>query len=112
MVSEFDALDPDAGLPACTAPVGQKPPLQKMEQKLALFAAAHALDFLGDIEDVGVLQPARAQERRLLARLGVDVSLVEVAHGHTVHYKGVTHRTLENRSGDAQSSIYERTSPL
>jgi hypothetical protein len=65
VLRQFDALDPDAALPACAPQARLKLPRQKIQQKNfqaadehALFAAAHAFDVLGDIQDVGVVQPA------------------------------------------------------
>ncbi len=50
--------------------------------ELALFRPADALDFLGDVLDVGFAGPAGAQQRRLLLAPGVEVPLVEALCRH------------------------------
>jgi len=45
--------------------------------EFAFFASAHALDFLGDIDEVGLGKLAGAQKRRLLMAPGVEIPIVE-----------------------------------
>ena len=74
MIGEAIALDADTGFPPRAALVRLIAPFQEMKQEngqaadqLPLFGLAHALDFLGDVFDVGLAEFARTQKLRLLA---------------------------------------------
>jgi hypothetical protein len=84
VVSEPVALDADARFPGWPTLFRLIPPFQQMQQedaqtadKLALLRPAHAVDFLGDLLDVGLSQPSRAQEFRLLAAPGEEIAVVK-----------------------------------
>ncbi len=52
-------------------------------------ALAHAFDLLGDERDIGLLELARAQERRLTVGPRVKVGVVEVLSGHWAGHEGM-----------------------
>ena len=80
----------DARLPTRAALARLVAPFEQVKQEdvqsadqLALFRPAHAVDFLGDVLDVGLCELAGAQEFGLLAAPGVEIAIVERAlRGH------------------------------
>ena len=80
------ALDADARLPTGSALLRLISPFQQMQQedaqaahKLAFLRPPHAVDFLGDMVNVGLSQFSRAQEFGLLSAPGVEIPIVEWA---------------------------------
>ena len=80
--------------------------------ELAPLRPAHAVDFLGDMLDVGLSQFSRSQEFGLLAAPGEEVTLVKDAlHGHwarvrrsafSVYRSGVPSRFRHSRGNTAR----------
>ena len=56
----------------------------KAADQFALFGLSHALDFLGDVFNVGLGQFSGAQKPGLLIRPGVEVLFVERGIAHSV----------------------------
>ena len=84
MFRQIQSLNPYRRLPARPAAARLKPPFQQMQQQdseatdqFALFGPAHALDFLGDVFDVGLNQLSGAQQLRLLKAPGKKIAIIE-----------------------------------
>jgi hypothetical protein len=52
----------------------------KATGEFALFASAHAFDFLGDVGEVRSRHLSAAQQRRLLIGPGIEITIIQVAH--------------------------------
>src|SRR5262249_35863034 len=77
------ALDQNAGAPAARAPLRLVIPPEKVNQndpqrtrKLVVLLAAHVVELLGDIADVGLIDTPRAQQGGLLERPAIEVVLI------------------------------------
>jgi len=84
MIGQFTALDTDGRLPGHPAVTRLKIPFQEMGEQhcqpvheFPPLASTHALDFLGDMLDVGGGELAGTQQRRLFFRPGVKITLVK-----------------------------------
>ena len=90
MVGDAVALDADARLPIRALLFRLIAPFEEVKQEdaeaadqLTLFRPAHAVDFLGDMLDVGLSQLSRSQQVGLLAAPGIKIAIVKRAlHGH------------------------------
>ena len=66
--------------------------------QLALFGPAHAVDFLGDLLDVGLCELSRPQEFGLLTAPGKEVAIVELAlRGHGRKIVSLAHGVHRDR---------------
>jgi hypothetical protein len=94
MIGDVFALVRDARFPARAALAGLVTPFEEMQQEhgetadqFALLRPAHAVDFLGDVLDVGLSQLSGPQQFSLLAAPGVEIAIVEQAllgHGRGI----------------------------
>src|SRR5208337_1832397 len=106
MVCNPIALDEDARLPAWTALPRLIAPLDEMQQEdfesadeLAFFGSPHAVDFLGDMLDVGLGESAGSQQFGLLAAPGIEIAVVKRAScGHVERILTLAPRVYSKRN--------------
>jgi hypothetical protein len=86
MLGDAVALVRDARFPTRAALARLIAPFEQVQQEnaqsadqLALLGPAHAVDFLGDVLDVGLCELAGVQELGLLAAPAVEITIVERA---------------------------------